>query len=134
MKSVWDAKNCASVQQQVKYLGTAADGTLDKIPFEYRDDPKILLFLSSKGFQNSVKKEALISRVGAKLFECLSNCDVKGAIALYENFSNSYGIADFYERLLNQPCTKLGTCGQVVRLALQQNMFAALWQEVWCMQ
>ncbi len=47
VKSEWDKRTGSSIQHTIKYLGRADDVDINDIPEEYRNNPKILSFLSS---------------------------------------------------------------------------------------
>ena len=46
VKSQWDPIRKVSNQQTIKYLGKASDVTINDVPFEYRNNPKILSTLA----------------------------------------------------------------------------------------
>jgi MerR family transcriptional regulator, light-induced transcriptional regulator len=41
VKSQWDSKRKISMQHTIKYLGKAADVTIDNIPPEYKNNPNL---------------------------------------------------------------------------------------------
>lgn len=100
VKSVWNPKKNIARQQILKYLGRASDISLDKIPIEYRNDAKILSFLSAYALKSYTRKDISISRLKIKLFEAFSDGNLKAATAIYRNYCKNYDIADFYENLL----------------------------------
>ena len=55
VQSVWDPKRNISRQSTIKYLGKASEVTIQDIPEEYRNDTKILAFVSA--FSSIKKKE-----------------------------------------------------------------------------
>ena len=46
VKSQWDPIRKVSNQQTIKYLGKASNVTINDVPFEYRNNPKILSTLA----------------------------------------------------------------------------------------
>lgn len=46
VKSQWDPIRKVSNQHTIKYLGKASNVTINDIPFEYRNNPKILTSLA----------------------------------------------------------------------------------------
>ena len=46
VQSQWDPIKKVSNQHTIKYLGKASNVTINDIPFEYRDNPKILTRLA----------------------------------------------------------------------------------------
>ena len=49
VQSKWDQESNTSRQIIIKYLGRTSEITLDYIPPEYRDVPKIIAFISAYG-------------------------------------------------------------------------------------
>ncbi len=73
--SVWDPQRNMSRQQTIKYLGKASQLTIEDIPKEYRDDTKILAFVSAfSSYQE--EREILISRIQEEIFALLIDCNV----------------------------------------------------------
>ena len=63
VQSVWDPRRNTSRQQTVKYLGNASQVTIEDIPEEFRNDSKILTFISafstlSRGKENTSFKNS----------------------------------------------------------------------------
>jgi MerR family transcriptional regulator, light-induced transcriptional regulator len=83
VQSIWDAKRNMSRQQTIKYLGKASQITIEDIPEEYRDDTKILAFVSAFSPNQGERKE-LISRIQEEVFALLSDCNVNGLLNVYE--------------------------------------------------
>jgi methanogenic corrinoid protein MtbC1 len=93
----------------LKYLGRASDITLDKIPIEYRNDAKILFFLSTYASEgHHLRKDISISRLNIKLFEAFSAGNLEAAAAIYRNYCKNYHTVDFYENLLKPLMYKVG--------------------------
>jgi methanogenic corrinoid protein MtbC1 len=108
VKSVWNPEKNIARQQILKYLGRASDISLDKIPIEYRNDAKILSFLSAYVSKSDTRKHFLISRLKIKLFEAFSDGNLGAATAIYKNYCKNYDIADFYENLLTPLMYQVG--------------------------
>ncbi|HET7285522.1 MAG TPA: hypothetical protein VFI70_12640, partial [Nitrososphaeraceae archaeon] len=70
VQSIWDHKKNTSKQQTIKYLGKASQITIEDIPEEYRNDTKILAFISAYCSYQEERK-ALISRIQEEMFELL---------------------------------------------------------------
>ena len=68
VKSVWDKPNNTSTQHTIKYLGKASTITVEDIPMEHRQDPKILAFIASYS-KNRHEKEQMITRMAARDFQ-----------------------------------------------------------------
>jgi MerR family transcriptional regulator, light-induced transcriptional regulator len=111
VQSVWDPKRNMSRQQTVKYLGKASEITIEDIPEEYRDDTKILSFVSAFSSHHEERKE-LISRIQEEVFILLNDCNVKGLVDIYEKYSRLLGLTDFYDKLLKPVMYRIGDLWQ----------------------
>jgi methanogenic corrinoid protein MtbC1 len=107
VQSVWDQKRNISRQQTIKYLGKASQITIDDIPEEYRNDTKILAFVSAFSSHQEERKE-LISRIQEEIFLLLNDCNVKGLVDIYEKYSRLLGLTDFYDKLLKPVMYRIG--------------------------
>jgi methanogenic corrinoid protein MtbC1 len=111
VQSVWDPKRNISRQHTIKYLGKASQITIDDIPEEYRDDTKILAFVSAFSSYHEERKE-LISKIQQEIFVLLNNCNVKGLVDIYEKYSRLFGLSDFYDKLLKPVMYRIGDLWQ----------------------
>jgi MerR family transcriptional regulator, light-induced transcriptional regulator len=111
VQSVWDPKRNISRQHTIKYLGKASQVTIDDIPEEYRDDTKILAFVSAFSSYHEERKE-LISKIQQEIFVLLNNCNVKGLVDIYEKYSRLFGLSDFYDKLLKPVMYRIGDLWQ----------------------
>lgn len=111
VQSVWDPKRNISRQHTMKYLGKASEVTIEDIPEEYRDDTKILAFVSAFSSHQEERKE-LISRIQEEVFILLNDCNVKGLVDIYEKYSRLFGLADFYDKLLKPVMYRIGDLWQ----------------------
>jgi len=111
VQSVWDPKRNISRQHTLKYLGKASEVTIEDIPEEYRDDTKILAFVSAFSSHQEERKE-LISRIQEEVFILLNDCNVKGLVDIYEKYSRLFGLTDFYDKLLKPAMYKIGDLWQ----------------------
>ena len=111
VQSVWDPKKNVSRQSTIKYLGKASEVTIEDIPEEYRDDTKILAFVSAFSSHQEERKE-LISRIQEEVFILLNDCNVKGLVDIYEKYSRLFGLTDFYDKLLKPAMYKIGDLWQ----------------------
>src|ERR687898_704097 len=62
VQSIWDPKRNTSRQQTIKYLGKASQITIADIPVEYRNDSKIMTFISAFSSYQEEKK-ILVSKI-----------------------------------------------------------------------
>jgi MerR family transcriptional regulator, light-induced transcriptional regulator len=107
VQSVWDPKRNTSRQQTIKYLGNASQVTIEDIPEEYRNDPKVLTFISAfSSFQE--EKKILISRIREEMFMLLTDCNIGGLVGLYEKYSRLFGLTEFYDKLLKPVMYRIG--------------------------
>jgi methanogenic corrinoid protein MtbC1 len=111
VQSVWDQKRNISRQHTIKYLGKASQVTIDDIPEEYRNDTKILAFVSAFSSYHEERKE-LISKIQEEIFVLLNNCNVKGLVDIYEKYSRLFGLSDFYDKLLKPVMYRIGDLWQ----------------------
>src|ERR687885_1290442 len=111
VQSVWDPKRNMSRQHTIKYLGKASQITIEDIPEEYRDDTKILAFVSAFSSYQEQRKE-LISRIQEEMFVLLNDCNVNGLLEIYEKYSRLFGLTDFYDKLIKPVMYRIGDLWQ----------------------
>jgi MerR family transcriptional regulator, light-induced transcriptional regulator len=111
VQSVWDPNKNMSRQQTIKYLGKASQITIEDIPEEYRDDTKILAFVSAFSSYQEERK-ILISRIQGEMFALLTDCNVNGLVDLYEKYSRLFGLTEFYDKLLKPVMYRIGDLWQ----------------------
>src|SRR5919199_3328888 len=111
VQSVWDPKRNISRQSTVKYLGKASQVTIDDIPEEYRNDTKILAFVSAFSSYQEERKE-LISRIQEEIFVLLNDCNVNAIVDVYEKYSRLFGLTEFYDKLLKPIMYRIGDLWQ----------------------
>ena len=105
--SVWDPRKNMSRQQTIKYLGKASHITLADIPEEYRNDTKILAFISAfSSYQEDKKK--LLAKIQEEIFILLNDCNFSGLVDLYEKYSKLFGVTEFYDKLLKPVMYRIG--------------------------
>jgi methanogenic corrinoid protein MtbC1 len=107
VQSIWDHQRNMSRQQTVKYLGKASQITIEDIPEEYRNDTKILAFVSAFSSYQEERK-ILVSRIQKEMFALLTDCNVIGLISLYEKYSRLFGLTEFYDKLLKPVMYRIG--------------------------
>lgn len=108
VKSKWNSKKNASVQEIVKYLGKASKVSKEDLPPDYRNEPKIISFLAAYNPKNLKKKEESIIKSKETLYRKLVNGDVKGSLKIYEDYSKHFGISDFLDKVLKSVMYKIG--------------------------
>jgi MerR family transcriptional regulator, light-induced transcriptional regulator len=115
VQSIWDSKRNMSRQQTIKYLGKASQITIDDIPEEYRDDTKILAFVSAFSSYQQERK-ILVSRIQEQMFALLADCNVNGLVDVYEKYSRLFGLTEFYDKLLKPVMHRIGDLWQQDKL------------------
>ncbi|HXV67272.1 MAG TPA: cobalamin-dependent protein [Nitrosopumilaceae archaeon] len=108
VKSEWDSKQSTSRQKIVKYLGNASTVTTNDIPENYRNDPKIVSFLTSKTGEGIKKKEKLIVKFRKELYNHLSNGDFQASLNLYKIYQKNMGTTDFFDCILTPVMYQVG--------------------------
>jgi methanogenic corrinoid protein MtbC1 len=112
---VWDPRRNTSRQQTIKYLGNASQVTIEDIPVEYRNDSKILTFISAfSSFQE--EKKVLISKIQEEMFMLLTDCNIGSLVGLYEKYSKLFGLTEFYDKLLKPVMYRIGDLWELGKL------------------
>jgi MerR family transcriptional regulator, light-induced transcriptional regulator len=107
VKSVWDKTNNTSTQHTIKYLGKASTITVEDIPMEHRQDPKILAFIASYS-KNRHEKEQMITRMQQEIFRLLTECNLSELVKIYDRYSKLLGLTAFYDELLKPVMYEVG--------------------------
>jgi MerR family transcriptional regulator, light-induced transcriptional regulator len=108
VRSFWNKNTNTSRQETIKYLGKISTITINDIPLEYQNDPKILAFLSSYGSREDVKSTVVLSKLCEQIVTGLSNGNLSHVIEIYEKYTKSFGLTDFYDDLLKPVMYKIG--------------------------
>ncbi|HXX96068.1 MAG TPA: histidine kinase, partial [Candidatus Bathyarchaeia archaeon] len=96
VKSVWNSNKNSSLQKTIKYLGKTSSITIEDIPEDYRNDPKIITFMTLYASKDLTKKQTLLSRLREEFFKTLCDGDVSSTIKIYEKYTKFYNLIDFY--------------------------------------
>jgi methanogenic corrinoid protein MtbC1 len=108
VQSVWDHKNNTSKQQIIKYLGKTSNVAIEDIPEEYRRDPKIITFISVYSSSSSADREKLLAKIREEIFSLLVGCNLGDLIKIYEKYTSTFGLVNFYDKLLKPVMHKIG--------------------------
>jgi methanogenic corrinoid protein MtbC1 len=108
VKSVWDSKRNTSKQETIKYLGKASEITKEDIPPDYRNDKKIISYLSSVDTFSIEEKEELLTKLKDQLYRYLIKGDFDSTKQLYDTYSSTSGTASFFEKILTPVMYKIG--------------------------
>src|SRR5918992_967655 len=115
VQSIWDPKRNTSRQQTIKYLGKASQITIEDIPVEYRNNSKILTFISAFSSYQEEKK-ILVSKIQEDMFVLLTDCNIGGLVGLYEKYSKLFGLTEFYDKLLKPIMYRIGDLWELGKL------------------
>lgn len=108
VKSVWDSKKNTSKQETIKYLGKASEITKDDIPSDYRNDKKIISYLSSLDTFSIEEKEEMLTKLRSQLYRYLIRGDFDSTKRLYDTYSLTSGIPSFFEKVLTPVMYQIG--------------------------
>jgi methanogenic corrinoid protein MtbC1 len=108
VKSVWDSKKNTSKQETIKYLGKVDQITREDIPPDYRNDKKIISYLSSIDNVSIEQKEELLTKLRAQLCRYLINGDFDSTKQLYDTYSSTSGTSSFFEKILTPVMYQIG--------------------------
>ncbi|MBM3905627.1 MAG: histidine kinase [Thaumarchaeota archaeon] len=108
VKSVWDSKKNTSRQETIKYLGKAAQITKDDIPPDYREDKKIIAYLSSIDTVSIAEKDELLAKLKGQLYNYLIKGDFDSTKQLYDTYSATSGKPSFFEKILTPVMYQIG--------------------------
>jgi methanogenic corrinoid protein MtbC1 len=125
VRSIWDQKRQTSRQETIKYLGKTLDIAHEDIPNEYRNDPKITAFLSSHSIKDKVKSEKLLVKLRKEIFNCLVEGNPDGILKIYDTYTKSSSISDFYEKLLNIVMYEIGDLWEKNKLSTAMEHVAS---------
>ena len=100
VKSVWDKQKNTSKQEIVKYLGKASTVVKEDIPPDYRNDPKIISFLSAHNPEDMKKREEARKKTREQIYKKFTQGDIKASLKIYEDFEKLFSAADFFDKIL----------------------------------
>lgn len=108
VKSVWDKQKNTSRQEIVKYLGKASTVVKEDIPPDYRNDPKIISFLSAHNPEDMKKREEARKKTREQMYKKFTQGDIKASLKIYEDFENLFSAADFFDKILRPVMHTIG--------------------------
>jgi methanogenic corrinoid protein MtbC1 len=115
VKSQWDSKRKVSMQHTIKYLGKAADVTIDSIPIEYKNNPRILSLLASVT-QEHENKEVVTAALKKRVFDALKNGDIENIVDVAGKYKEQASLAEFYDDILRPVLYDVGYLWQENKL------------------
>lgn len=108
VKSVWDSKKSTSKQEIVKYLGKASEVVKDDIPFDYRNDPKVLSVLASFNPKDIQKREDATKKSKKQLYKKLTEGNIEDCVKIYEDYVKIFSTPDFFDKILKPVMYDIG--------------------------
>ena len=115
VKSQWDPNRKVSYQLTVKYLGKASNVTINDIPLEYRNNPRILTILASKTKEHH-EKSFIIRELKEQVLDYLKNGDMDKIIKVAEQYRKRECLSEFYDYILKPIMYEIGNLWQQNRL------------------
>ncbi|MDN5846228.1 MAG: cobalamin-dependent protein [Candidatus Nitrosocosmicus sp.] len=115
VKSQWDPNRKVSHQLTLKYLGKASNVTINDIPLEYRNNPRILTVLASKTKEQQ-EKSFIIRELKEQVFDYLKNGDIDKIIKVAEQYKKQESLSEFYDHILKPVLYEIGNLWQQNKL------------------
>jgi len=115
VKSQWDSKKKISTQHTIKYLGKAADVTIDSIPLEYKNNPRILSLIASVS-QEHEDKVIIKATLKKKVFEALKDGEIEKIVDVAGKYKEQASLAEFYDDILRPVLYDVGHLWQENKL------------------
>ena len=115
VKSQWDSKRKISMQHTIKYLGKATDVTIDSIPPEYKNNPRILSLLASVTQENE-NKVVVTTALKKRVFDALKNGDIEKITDVAGKYKEQASLAEFYDDILRPVLYDVGYLWQENKL------------------
>ena len=115
VKSQWDSKRKISMQHTIKYLGKATDVTIDSIPPEYKNNPRILSLLASVT-QEHENKVVVTTALKKRVFDALKNGDIEKIADVAGKYKEQASLAEFYDDILRPVLYDVGYLWQENKL------------------
>ena len=125
VKSVWNPKYGMSKQETVKYLGRTSNISQDDLPEEYRNDSKIMAFISSHSMEERKENKKLVSKLQGEMIKMLLNADFKGIVSSYKTYSHSGRLSDFYDKILKPVLYKIGELWKENKISIADEHVAS---------
>ena len=115
VKSQWDSKKKISTQHTIKYLGKAADVTIDSIPLEYKNNPRILSLIASVSHEHE-NKVIITATLKKKVFEALKDGEIEKIVDVAGKYKEQASLAEFYDDILRPVLYDVGHLWQENKL------------------
>jgi MerR family transcriptional regulator, light-induced transcriptional regulator len=115
VKSQWDSKRKISMQHAIKYLGKATDVTIDSIPPEYKNNPRILSLLALVTQENK-NKVVVTTALKKRVFDALKIGDIEKIADVAGKYKEQASLAEFYDDILRPVLYDVGYLWQENKL------------------
>ena len=125
VKSVWDKNRKTSRQETIKYLGEASTVTKDSIPNQFQADPKINSYLVKKLPINNKKKIQMEKKLKDDFFSALIKGDKIIAGKIFEEFTTTQELGQFYRKIFIPTMTKIGDLWEAKKLGVAAEHIAS---------
>lgn len=125
VKSVWDSNRNTSRQETIKYLGKLSDFTKNDIPLEYRNDPKIIAYLSSDETISLAQKANLLSKIKTQMYHHLIGGDFDRVWKTYNEYSSKVGFVSFFESVLRPAMYRIGEMWERKEISIADEHIAS---------
>lgn len=125
VKSIWDPKKRSSRQEIIKYLGNAADVSLEDIPSDFRNDPKVTAFLSLNLGKTVKEKEEMMNSLKKEVLKYLTNGQRENMIKIFTTFTKSSTVDGFLEKILQPVMYKIGDLWAENKLSVASEHIAS---------
>ena len=125
VKSVWDKNRKTSRQETIKYLGEASTVTKDSIPNQFQADPKINSYLVKKLPINNKKKIQMEKKLKDDFFSSLIKGDKITAAKIFEEFTTTQELGQFYRKIFIPTMTKIGDLWEAKKLGVAAEHIAS---------
>jgi len=122
---VWDKNRKTSRQETIKYLGEASTVTKDSIPNQFQDDPKINSYLVKKLPINNKKKIQMEKKLKDDFFSALIKGDKIIAGKIFEEFTTTQELGQFYRKIFIPTMTKIGDLWEAKKLGVAAEHIAS---------
>ena len=125
VKSIWDKSRKTSRQETIKYLGEASTVTKDSIPNQFQADPKINSYLVKKLPINNKKKIQMEKKLKDDFFSALIKGDKIIAGKIFEEFTTTQELGQFYRKIFIPTMTKIGDLWEAKKLGVAAEHIAS---------
>ena len=125
VQSIWNKKTESSKQETIKYLGKVSQIDPNDIPLQYRNESKVISFLSEHEPANQEKKQKASTDASLSLFDKLTDGNIESSLELYEEYRKLYGTTNFFDKVLRPVMYKIGDLWEKNKLEVATEHIAS---------